>query len=325
MDLIRAYKDVAEKIVAPYRGKKVALAWSGGYDSTMLLLLLAEYGIDVTAVAFDSGNLPNNIEQKRARRVIWETLKVYDNVKYIERTVNVPDPAPGFAYPQLAMWVLYSAAAVEKAYDYFLTAHVLGDAAPAYIDEIRGVFRSLKPLLQKWFEMWEYDQPLAKTEKITVLEMMLYHESYRPSRYTEALTTSLLSVYVCNDLEANYGRGAGCRCESCNGHYNNLMLKGIGASASVEDTLVFFHRLGHHAVIKPTWRKWLAARPGVGSVRVRDKDITINLGGHDVIVDYDKVSHLVNDSEEGFDLEREGLRLPKIGVLTTPVTMVEDE
>jgi len=47
------------KLFGKYKGKKVAVPWSGGLDSTCMLIAMANAGAEVTAVTIVAENMPN--------------------------------------------------------------------------------------------------------------------------------------------------------------------------------------------------------------------------------------------------------------------------
>jgi 7-cyano-7-deazaguanine synthase in queuosine biosynthesis len=95
-----------------YKGKKVTVPWSGGFDSTAMVVGLAAAGAEVIALSVTSNNLPNVNHETFARTKLINILKTTTLVNNITfTTFHMPDISGDtcwpntFHYNQRQLWM----------------------------------------------------------------------------------------------------------------------------------------------------------------------------------------------------------------------------
>lgn len=124
-----------------YKGKKVVVPWSGGLDSTTLLITLAHVGAEVCALSFSGGNLPNDKHESHARTNLRNIIQKRNCGEYI-KFKDITLPTLGGMWPgaykaaQHSLWIKMLPLVIPNA-DFVFLGYVVGDGCVSQEKEIQ--------------------------------------------------------------------------------------------------------------------------------------------------------------------------------------------
>lgn len=161
-----------------YRGREVVVAWSGGLDSTGLMIAMAEAGAIVTAISIASKILPNLKHERFARHRIKEKLrdvKFLHDIKYKE--VEFDDVEGGelwpnvYRYGQKQFWLSMLSLVVPARTEVV----AIGAVADDNISPIPNLKRQWKAAAWNVKDKWKYpalEFPLSNLSKVEVCDII---------------------------------------------------------------------------------------------------------------------------------------------------------
>lgn len=133
----------------PHNGKVVNIFWSGGVDSTYLMLWLLCHGYYVNAYWVEiTGNHAKNDKEKEARKKIVDVIKkeypeLYRNLSYFSKpAVSIDNQGSSKTIIQQAPIWLLATQLINNSHNDFVMGYVSGDDALTWIDAIKGVVKS---------------------------------------------------------------------------------------------------------------------------------------------------------------------------------------
>jgi len=199
-----------------FKGKKVVIPWSGGLDSTGLLLAMADAGAEVTALSIQAENMPNPNHEKYSRHLIKTAIRdsdLYDKIKF--QTFKFPSIDGFLAWPnnfrwsQKQLWLYLSSLLTPMDTDYVAIGAVSDDNI-MMIPNLKKQWKSMGWNIKDKAKLPELIFPLTKTSKATVAEWI--------HGYTESNRMKPIIDYVsfCEQTTKIGGVIYGCgTCPSC--------------------------------------------------------------------------------------------------------------
>lgn len=206
-----------------YKGKVVTLPWSGGLDSTMLLLGLLDAGVEeVRTIAFTGGQLPNPEHEKFARETIRDILGEA-GYKVTHREVELPPIRDGhwpnsFAYAQHTMWMQMLPMVVSEHTDVVLMGYISTDGFIPFIEDMKkhwiagnynyagNSFPELHFPIKKLHKYHVIDSLLTLAEKLKVTRIRDFvtfcHQTFKAGNF-------ILRCGECSNCKSADSKGTG--------------------------------------------------------------------------------------------------------------------
>lgn len=174
-----------EKACAAYAGKRVLVFWSGGADSTALVMALAEAGAYVTILEVLTKQTPNPDAELHHRKQVLEWF-AKNNVKYQKHyqfEMGVIYGNHGASYTQSWWWMQIAQLYRSSDYDCIAFGWVSGDDSVAWIAEYQQLWQAGECFLKE--ESPELAFPLAKIDKQQITNFFDQHVSRPPVWWCE--------------------------------------------------------------------------------------------------------------------------------------------
>lgn len=155
-----------DKHFAKYKGKRVTVLHSGGFDSNMLIMALACAGADVHASGIAADNLgassTHNGIERGIRKLFIDRLVDRENSKLaIRRSTSTlqmgSNGVTRYRWQQMIMWIGLMPLISRSDDDVVCVGYIMGDEAISNLDKIKKVWDS-----QKW--CYEYGNVETKLE-----------------------------------------------------------------------------------------------------------------------------------------------------------------
>ncbi len=195
---------------APWNGRTVNLFWSGGLDSTYLLLWLIGHGFKVNAIWVEiENNARKNEREKQARQKIFDKIrkeypKVFWNLNYsidpVFKISGLRDYRTNLCQPPI--WLLATQFHCQG--NEFAIWYVCGDDACMWIDDIKNVIGAYNGL--------------AKKDENVVIHFPLL--SVKKCVFYRDIPKDILDIITW--CEMGDGENENCRCGACVTHRHLL-------------------------------------------------------------------------------------------------------
>jgi 7-cyano-7-deazaguanine synthase in queuosine biosynthesis len=179
----------------------VVVSWSGGFDSTYMIIELLKNGNRVTAIQIVSPSLVNSQIESERTKLITPLLQKLGTFRHcvVKQDYESGDT---FLLPQLPLFLFNLALSTTNEHDKVCIGYIMNDDAISFIPEIKKIWKSLG-LMKK---LPVLDFPLMKTKKETVISYLLYNHK---------------EIYdLCWCCESDFSVMCG-ECASCKRHINS--------------------------------------------------------------------------------------------------------
>lgn len=254
-----------DKLFSKYKGKTVTALWSGGLDSTFLVMMLIRAKVRyIELLVIDYTNRPSVMQERHARELLLPEIQSAAGAHGVSvETVTLTGtmPANGFRYAQLAWWAHLAPLATASTVDYVLIGYVAGDRGPLYRKEIHALFKSsaaLRALPDDKLPVLEF--PLERVEKQEIAACLYNPQDPVNDKMGKLFAAMRAYTHCCETSVSMVPHiGSECRCPSCNRHYiPDSVMVGLGANADLSDAIA-----GERNVFGPkiTWDMWLKMHP----------------------------------------------------------------
>jgi 7-cyano-7-deazaguanine synthase in queuosine biosynthesis len=151
------------------RTKNVLLGWSGGLDSTRLILHYRSLGWNIDAIYCILKNNPEKTERElAARKAIMEQyfhdwVKPAFNLRHGHTSIDLGAVWRAPSFSQVVPWLLTLFMNVAEDHDEVALGYICGDDAISYLDEIKAVWNSFNGISK--FQLPPLVFPLMKKTK----------------------------------------------------------------------------------------------------------------------------------------------------------------
>lgn len=196
--------------------KKIGVLFSGGLDSTYLVWDNLERGNEVFSFYFEiKNNVDKSILEKNRISLLHkkfheEFTDLIHPPKYI-MTLEVTDVNTNLHLLQVPIWVLGLLFSQIKGLDEIQIGYVMNDDAISYMDDIKRVYNSYKPLSDSLIPI---KFPLKKYKKEMIVNEL-------PEKYRD-LTITCEEPKIKGDHDANILEYDACgRCPACKRQINS--------------------------------------------------------------------------------------------------------
>lgn len=254
-----------DKLFSKYKGKTVTVLWSGGLDSTYLVMMLIRSKVKhIELLIIDYTNRPSVMQERLARDLLLPAIQSAageNGVSVDTVTLTGTMPANGFRYAQLAWWVHIAPMATASSVDYVLIGYVAGDRGPLYRKEINALFKSSAALrADPDGKLPVLDFPLERVEKDEIAVCLYNPQDPTNDEMGKLFAAIRAYTHCCETHVAIVPHiGPACRCPSCNRHYvPDTIISRLGGNASLTDAIS-----GERNVFGPkiTWEMWHKMHP----------------------------------------------------------------
>lgn len=186
--------------------KRVLIPWSGGADSTYLILKNLKEGNHVTAFGVRLENNPNQSDREfKSRKIISDFFyknypSNFDYKLFVGR-IDVGG-STNLILSQPPIWVLFSHYSQSfSEIDEVQIGYVMNDDVISYLEDVRNLWKSYRPFIGTKHPNLEF--PLTKTKKYEILD-------------------SLPDEIIRNISVCEYYGEENCNCEPCIRHRREL-------------------------------------------------------------------------------------------------------
>lgn len=201
-----------------YEGLRVAVPWSAGLDSTLLVCALLEAGAYVQAIGCCFNRSPAQYIQMKCRRAMGEAIAekwdkfAHHEVNLMQETVTQSYRGcmfDGRTLSQPAIWTSLMDMYAHGNTDVVAMGYVMGDDALSFLDEIRKSWNGRQMLKEKCPAIVF---PLMKIHKVEVSS----HVENLPSNISKWIYTCEQVHYISNvsNLSPNFG-SVDNKCHTC--------------------------------------------------------------------------------------------------------------
>lgn len=133
------------------KSKKIFVLWSGGMDSTYLILKLLSEGhsVDAGYIDIENNEYKNEMEQKAINNITPIIQRDYSKFNYVGVTYKILMNRDGgtLKLRQVPLFILGLLYEIGKEYDEVAIGYVVGDCVISWLDDIRRIWKSYKSLL----------------------------------------------------------------------------------------------------------------------------------------------------------------------------------